>query len=216
MKKTYKEPNLNSPRERNMPKDYLSYPQKDPAGFFDKIKQQHPQLQKYTNKEIAGWIQEYNKQMATEVATSRKGLLLPEGLGAVVTGLCKPTSKTASYNIDYRTSGRIGIAVPYRNHHTNDYLAKISYTNNIPRCRFTNHQIWTFKPVRALSRAVSAMMKNEAAYNRYIVFTKEIPVSGLFNKTWNSKSIRRQVKKQEKEQEARLKAMAEYDEFSFD
>ncbi len=208
----YKPPDLHAPRSRDKLLDFLAYPAKDPYGFFDRMKQQHPQLEKYSNKQIAGWILVYNKQMAQEVASSRYGVKLPEGLGAVVTGLSEPTEKTASYNIDYATSKRLGMEVTYRNSHTDGYVAKIYYTNNIPGCKFTGHHLWSFKPVRALSRAVSAIMKDEANWKRYIVFTKRFPVAALFNKHWMNKSTRKKVK----EQEARAKMLAEYDEFSFD
>ncbi len=212
MNKTYNSPDLNAPRNRSKLKDFLAYPKDDFYGFFSRLKEQNPQLTKYSNKEIAGCIKEYNKQMAHEVATSRYGVKLPEGLGAVVTGLCTPTEFTIRHNIDYATSMRLGVAVPYRNHHTNDYVAKIYYINDIPRCRFTNHRIWAFKPVRALSRAVSAIMKGEAASGKYIVFKKSLPVSSLFDKRWNIKSIRRKAK----QQEAIDKWLANYDEFSID
>jgi hypothetical protein len=209
-------PDLHSPRNRDKIKDYIAYPDKDPYKFFARLKVQYPQLQQYTNRQISDWIHDYNKQMANEVASNRYGVKLPERLGAVVTGLCKPTQRTASFNIDYSTSGRLGTAVPHRNGNTNGYLAKVYYTNDIPRCRFQGHRQWIFKPVRALSRAVSAIMKEEATYSRYIVFTGQLPVSALFNKRWNIKSISRRVKKQKKEQEAWIKAMAEYDELRFD
>lgn len=212
MKKTYKSPDLHAPRNRLHVKDFTAYPTKDIHGFFARLKEQYPQLQKYSNKEIAGWIKEYGKQMAHEVATNRYGVKLPEGLGVVITGLCKPTEHTANNNIDYATSKKLGVLVPFRNNHTNDYLVKINYTNNIPRCRFTNHHLWTFKPVRVLSRAVSAVMKGDAPSSKYMTFTKELPVSGLFDKTLIARAARKKVK----EQEARVKAMAEYDEFAFE
>ncbi|MCF8450215.1 MAG: hypothetical protein K9G49_10135 [Taibaiella sp.] len=212
MDKTFNKPDLNAPRNRSKVKDFIAYPKKDIYGFFSRLKEQNPQLMKYSNKEMAGWIQEYGKQMAHEVATNRYGVKLPEGLGVVITGLCKPTEHTANNNIDYATSKKLGVIVPFRNSHTNDYLVKINYTNNIPRCRFTNHQLWKFKPVRVLSRAVSTVMKGEAPSSKYMTFTKELPVCGLFDKT----AIARAAKRKVKEQEAMVKAMAEYDEFAFE
>jgi hypothetical protein len=209
--KQFAAPDLHAPRNRDTPKDVLSYPAKDPHGFFCRLKEQHPQLQKYSNKQIADWIAEYNKQLATDVATNRDGVKLPEGLGAVVTGLSKPPERTTSYNTDYNTSITRCAAVTHRNGHTNGYLAKIYYINNIPRCRFTNHKLWSFKPVRAFSRAVATIMKSDAGYKNYIVFTKTFSVSSLFDKNSMKKTTNRRVR----EQETRNRWVAEYDEFRF-
>lgn len=205
----YKAPNLHAPRTRDIARDFLSYPAKDYYGFFARLKEQHPQLAKYSNQKIALWITAYNKAMAKAVVENRDGVQLPERIGYVVTGICKPTPTTASNNIDFAASKRLGANVHYRNAHTNGYIAKIYYTNNVPRCRFTNHNLWTFKPVRALTRAVSAVMKENAGYTKYPRFTKKYTVSAYYDKT----KLARCAKRKEKLQKARAKKLAEYDVF---
>jgi hypothetical protein len=208
--KSYVGPNLHAERKRQKIKDFLGYTDKDLYGFFTRLKQQNPQLEKYSNREIAGWIHEAGKLMAGEVVTQRRGVMLP-GLGAVVTGICKPTKKTAMHNLDYQMSQKLGVEFFHRNAHTDGHVGKIYYTNNIPRCKFKNHQQWTFKPCRALSRAVSAAMKIEGNYRNYIRFSKQLPVHKIFSKDKRRKANWRHVKA-EKE---RLSLLAEYNEFDF-
>jgi hypothetical protein len=211
-RKPFVKADLHGPRNRSQIKDFLAYPDKDPFYFFARMKQQHPQLSDYSNREIAQWIKLFNEHLAAQVITERKGVELPERLGIVMTGVCKLTDKTAGCNIDYRTSAQVGVTVPYRNNNTEGYVAKIYYTNNIPRCKFKNRNLWRFKPCRALSRAVSEVMKMEGGYKRYMAFTRKSPVSHLFRKPKISKPSRKQIN----EEETRKKMEAEYDEFSFD
>jgi hypothetical protein len=212
MHKPFKKPDLHAPRKRQQVKDFLAYPHKDPYGFFARLKQQNPQLEKYTNKEIGGWITSFNKQMADDVANTRHGVTLPQGLGKVLTGICKPTEVTASNNIDYATSQKLGFQVRYRNGNTDGFLAKIYYINNMPRCRFKKYYQCRFKPCRALSRAVSKVMKTDTGYKQYIHFTQRASVAGMFNKT------KRQRPDWRKRKLEALEALSNsnYDEFCFD
>ena len=218
MEWTYKKPDLHVPRNRPKPVDILAYPQKDPYGFFAKLKKRHPNLEIYTNREIAILIEECNKLMADEVATSWDGVMLPEGLGFVITGLSKLPERIACNNIDYATSNELGIKVPYQNHHSNGYVAKVMYTNNIPGHRFINHGLWTFKPCRNLQRAVSAEMKNGRS-NWHKIFTKYFTVTSLFRKQKVPKPSWRTIKKEreyKKMLEDRANMLAGHDEFKFD
>lgn len=180
-RKQFKAPDLHAPRARKKPPDLLSDPQKDPTGFFAKMKQMHPHMQQYTNKQIAGWIEEHNKLLAQEIIDNRMGIKLPFGLGRIITGICKLTDKTARQNIDYKTSKSIGVQVPYNNAHSFGYIAKVYHTAYLYRCKFKNHRLWHFKPCRKLSRAVSAVVNN-GDFKKYIYFTKDFTPAKLFSK----------------------------------
>ena len=212
MNKPYKKPDLHAPRNRKQVKDFLSRPDKDPFKFFARLKQQNPELKKYTNKEIGGWIMAFNKQMADEVANTRHGVILPQGLGKVQTGVCKPTEVTAANNIDYATSQKLGFQVHYSNSHTDGFLAKIRYFNNMPRCRFKKYHKWRFKPCRALKKAVSTVMKKDTGYKQYFPFSQRVSATGVFNKT------KRQRPDWRKRKQEALEALSNsnYDEFCFD
>ena len=66
-RKEYIAPDLHAPRHRIKTHDYLAYPEKDVYGFFATMKAQNPNLAKYSNRDIANWIKEYNRALAQEV-----------------------------------------------------------------------------------------------------------------------------------------------------
>jgi len=208
-RKKFNNPDLHAPRCREMIKDILSYPNYDPYRYFARMKEQYPQMKQYSNRQIALWIEDYNKQMAHEVASSRNGVMLPEGLGYVVVGNCKLTEVTAKHNIDYAASSKYGVIINHSNYHCEGYVATIQYYNNIPRQRFKNHELYDFKPCRALSRAVSAEFK-AGKYNHFIPLSKWSRVANRFHKfkfrkpSWREKKIERE----------RKEAWANYDEFA--
>lgn len=109
----FKSPDLHAPRNRKPAVNLLAYPNNDPYGFFAKMKKDHPDLRQFTNREIAGWLKNYLTLLAHEVIDNRHGVRLPGGLGAVIVGLTKPAENTARYNIDFATSKRLGLQVPY-------------------------------------------------------------------------------------------------------
>ena len=207
----YKKPDLHAPRNRNKVKDFLAYPAKDTHGFFARLKDQHPDLRKYTNREIAVLIEECNKLMAHEVATSWDGVILPEGLGCVVVGAVRISQDAARHNIDYNASKKTGQIVTHRNDHTDGYVAVIKYTNDIPRQKFINHKQWTFKPCRKLKREVAAEFK-KGNFNRYRHFSKWYRASDVFRKRKTHKPTLSEVKAENE----RIKQLQAYDEFSFD
>lgn len=175
-------PNLNAPRNRDMPVDFLNYPARDLTGFFSRMKAQHPQLSSYSNRDLAKCIELYNESLAHEVVNSGwEGVRLPEDLGFVIVSASKVPIETATKNIDFNTSRQLGVCVPYQNFHSSGFVAKINYFNNIPWHRFKNHHQWKFKPCRKLQRAVSEAFKI-GRQNYFKHFSKTFPISALFRK----------------------------------
>jgi hypothetical protein len=210
-RKQFKGPDLQAKRKREMPPDFLSHPKKDLHGFFARLKQQHPQLVKYSNREIAGWINQYNEALADQVVKdSWNGVMLPEDLGHVIVSACKVPEETALRNIDFNASKHYGVVLHHGNIHSNGYVAKINYFNDIPWHRFKNHHLWTFKPCRKLQRAVAAEFK-KGKKNWYRIFTKWSRISYLFHKRKPPKPSWRELKA-EKE---RNKIMDGYNELDF-
>jgi hypothetical protein len=210
-RKPFKSPDLHAPRNRKKAVNFLSYANKDPYGFFAVMKQQHPDLQSFTNKEIAGWLKAYLKLLAQEVIANRQGVRLPGGLGAVVIGLNVPTKKTAGFNIDFCLSKRLGIQVPYKNHHSDGRLAKIYYYNNIPWDRLDIHNSIRFEPCRKLKRDVAYEMKS-GGYNRYLFFSPNSPIRDIFRK----RKLPKADQLYDRKQEVNRGLLANHDEFRFD
>ena len=217
-KKPFKGPDLHAPRKRTKTKKIITYPQKDPDGFFAATKKQYPSLAEFTNQQLAGIMKVITNILADEVVTNRHGVKLPGGLGAVVTGTYKPTEKTADYNIDFKTSKELGIQVHYMNWHTYGYMAKIYYTASTYGCKLKSYRV-TFKPCRKLQREIAAVMKTDGGFKRYYPSSSTWPITYSFRKRDPLKRTWRQ-KKAEKEEKKRLeeyrKFLEDYDEFRFD
>jgi hypothetical protein len=170
------------------------------------MKEQYPELDKYSNKEISKIIEHYNKRLAQEVINNRNGLKLPDGLGIVVAGACRISRKSAAENIDFKTSDELGQTVIHQNLHSDEYIAKIKYSNELDRHMFDNHHLWFFDACRPLTRTVAAEFKN-GNHKNYIVFTTRQHISHLFRKQKIEKVSTWSQRKKEKRLE-------EHDEFA--
>jgi len=175
--------------------------------FYDTLKEQYPELNIYTNLQINKIVDYFNNVIAQEVINNRNGVRLSEGLGIIVAGACKISKETASNNQDYNTSRKLGVSVPYNNLHSENYIAKVKYTNELDRHMFQNHDLWMFDACRNLSRAVATQFKN-GNYKNYIVFTSRQHIAHLFRKQKIGKENVRLVTK-------RKEMLDNYDEFAF-
>ncbi len=100
-------PSLNAPRHRDIPTDFLSHSAKDPTGFFARMKEQHPELSKYTNRDLAKCIELYNRSLTDEVVSNGwQGLRLPEDLGFVIVGAGTYNEQLLQHS---KTVGRIAL-----------------------------------------------------------------------------------------------------------
>ncbi|MBS1585496.1 MAG: hypothetical protein JSS82_08100 [Bacteroidetes bacterium] len=201
---TFKSPDLHKPRNRQKAINFLAYPDKDPHGFFSQMKQDHPDLAQFANREIAGWLKTYLKGLADEVLNNRKGVELPGNLGVVMIGLSKLPADKKTFNIDFNASRQVGYRVHHHNLHTDGLLAKIYYYGNIPRRRLKIHNLVSFSPCRKLSRSVAAMMRENGIFKQFMVFSKYFRISNLYH--------RRKITRYTMEG----KVMADYDPFSID
>ena len=208
----YKKPDLKASRKRIRRKDYLAYPQRDQYRFFARMKETYPQLAQYDNREIAKWITMYNEALADlAVMDGWDGVMLPQDLGFVIVTSCKIPEGSAALNFDFAASNKNGKATPHRNAHSNRYVAKIRYYNNIPRHRFPNHHLWTFKPCRKFQRSVSAEFK-KGRYNEYKQFNKSFGIADLFRKN----RYRKLSSKVNKQVSDHVQAWNNYDELWID
>lgn len=211
-RKPFKGPDLNAARQRKDGINLIAYPDEDRHGFFAAAKEQYPSLAELTNKQIAGVIKAILKHYADEVVNNRHGVKLPGGLGAVVTGLSELTNETSQNNIDYNTSKQLGFVVRHLNSQTNGLLAKIYYTANTYGCKLKSYRV-TFKPCRNIKRKVSAIMKSESSYRRYIITHPKWSITNIFRKPKTPKQTWRQKKADREELERQWYLKNEYDEF---
>ena len=172
-------------------KDRFNIAHRDNSNFYRKLKETYPELKQYSNTQIGQFIKAINKRVAQEVIDNRNGVKLPEGLGIIVGGACKLNPETAMKNIDHATSRKLGKKVYYQNQISDQFVAKIKYSNELDKHMFDNYNMWCFDADRNLARAISNEFKKEGGYKKYIVFTTKQHIAHLFRKTRINKANRK-------------------------
>lgn len=182
--------------------------------FYKGMKKQYPELLKYSNADIARCVKLFNVTIANEVHDNRNGVRLTDGLGIIVAGACRVAQdiidkKVPNTNIDHKKSEELGVPVTHHNMHSDVYIAKIKYSNEMDKHMFQNHDMWMFDACRNLSRSVSAEFK-AGNHGRYIMFNTYEHIAHLFKKP----KIERD-RNNDKKQAYKQQKLEEYDEFAF-
>jgi hypothetical protein len=205
LKREYKIADPHTPKFRKKRYDILNNSNME---FYTGMKKKYPQLEYYLDSDIAKCIEAFNKRIAKEIIDNRSGVRLSEGLGIIVAGACKLSSETADNNIDQKKSKDLGVPIKHINYHSDKYVMKLKYTNELDRHMFDNHHLWCFDGSRPLSRSLAAEIKKEGGYKKYIVFTTKHHISHLFRK-------QKVFKQTVKSFESKEKRLLEHDEFGF-
>jgi hypothetical protein len=119
----------------------------------------------------------YNGKIWETVINTRDGIELPEQLGYIFIGSC-PRKK--SDNIDYKKSQYHGVKIQTQNWESDQYVAKIFYTNYETKYRFKHHELWGFKGVRDFTRMVGQTYPTE--WKKYLMVENTLKISRLFRK----------------------------------
>lgn len=170
MAKEYKKPDLNAPRFR--PKK-LNLTNKD---FYNKFIKDNPKYAHITIEQFKQVISTFNGKIWETVIEHRDGVELPEQLGYIFIGSC-PRKKD---NIDFNKSAKYGVKLQSQNWESDDYLAKIFYTNFETKYRFKHHELWGFKGVRDFTRKVGQTYPKE--WKKYLQVDNLLKISRLFRK----------------------------------
>ena len=192
MAKQYKKPDLNAPRYR--PKK-LNLTNTD---FYNKFIEENPKYSSLTIEQFKEIIKTFNGLIWNSVISERDGMQLPEQLGYLFIGSC-PRKKS---NVDFQKSHEHGVILQHQNWESDQFAAKIFYTNYETKYRFKNHELWGFKGVRDFTRTVGKTYPQE--WKKYIQVDNLIRVSRLFRNQKN-----RQFKKEET-----IDLLKNYDEFN--
>lgn len=193
--KKYKKPNLNAPRFR--PKK-LNLTNVDVYNDFIK---ENPKYSSLTLKTFKNIIQLFNGKIWENVIKERDGVQLPEQLGYIFIGTC-PKKKWD--NTNYKKSEYYGVKVQNQNWESDQYTAKIFYTNFETKYRFKNHDLWGFTGVRDFKRSVAKTYPIE--WKKYVMVDNKLKISRLF---------RIEKFKQSKQEELGV-LLENYDEFNLD
>ena len=169
--KEFNKPDLNSPRVRNSTLDILN------KSFFEEFKKANPKYENLTNKELKEKIKLINKVIYKTILNERYGVELPNGLGNIFIGSCY---RKISKNTDYEKSIIYGKQIEVRNYDSDEYVAKIFYTNFEQKYRFKFHETWGFAGVREFKREVSKVYREN--WNKYVMVDNFIKIATLFRK----------------------------------
>ena len=195
MPKKYKVPDLNAPRYR--PKR-LNLTNTD---FYNQFVKDNPKYSKISIKDFKKVIELFNGKIWKNVIEERDGVQLPEQLGYLFVGTC-PRKK--GENTDYNKSAKYGIKIQNQNWESDQYTAKIFYTNFETKYRFKNHELWGFTGVRDFKRTVAKAYPQN--WKKYVIVDNMMKVSKLF---------RLENFKQYKTKETK-ELLQNYDEFNLD
>jgi hypothetical protein len=142
----FKKPDLNAPRFRAKRTSILN------ESLYLKFKEKYPQYKDISNSTLKSIIVTFNKRIWENAIGNRDGTELPEELGYIFIGTCMPPKK---YNVDYIKSKELNQNVKHRNFESDNFIAKIFYTNFISKYRLQDRELWQFKGERDFTRAVA-------------------------------------------------------------
>ena len=194
MAKQYKKPDLNAPRYRPTKLNLTN------VDFYNRFIQDNPKHNQLTINQFKDVIKTFNGKIWEAVINERDGVQLPEQLGYIFIGSC-PRKKS---NVDYKKSEEYGVILQNQNWESDQYLAKIFYTNFETKYRFKNHELWGFKGLRDFTRAVGQAYPKQ--WKKYIQVDNKLKISRLF---------RMEKFKQFKTEET-AELLKNYDEFNLD
>jgi len=168
--KAYKKPDLNAPRYR--PKKFNLTNQ----DFYDQFIKDRPEHAHITSEQFKKIIKTFNGMIWETVIKERDGVELLEQLGYLFIGSC-PRLKT---NTAYEKSKQYGVVLQNQNWESDEFVAKVFYTNFETKYRFKNHELWGFKGVRDFTRSVAKTYPKE--WKKYLQVDNMMKISRLFRK----------------------------------
>lgn len=155
--KLFRKPDLKAPRNRPQ---VLRLVHKD---FYNCFRRDNPAFSYLSDAQILEILTAYHGFIWDAVVNTRDGVELPENIGTIWLGSC-PRKKHP--NIDFKKSAELGFIVQHQNWESDQFLAKIFYSNFETRYKFKFHDLWGFEAVRQFKRKVGEVFP--ANYTRYI------------------------------------------------
>lgn len=168
MPKVFKKPDLSAPRYRPKKLNLTNF------NFYQKFIEDYPKYSSLTINQFKDIIKTFNGKIWETVIKERDGVQLPEQLGYIFIGSC-PRKKS---NVDFYKSKNYGVVLQNQNWESDQYTAKIFYTNFETKYRFKNHELWGFKGVRDFTRTVGQTYPKE--WKKYVQVDNLMKISKLF------------------------------------
>lgn len=169
--KAAKKPDLTAPRFRLGVYNTLN---KD---CYDHIRKDVSDLGDMSDKDLKAFLKDCNGLIWESVIELRDGVELPEQLGSIFIGTCQPK---VSKNVDYKKTLDYLQVIQHRNWESDQYIAKIFYTNYSSKYRFKHHELWGFTPIRQFKRGVAKTFPDN--WKRYMLIDHTLKISALYRK----------------------------------
>lgn len=166
MNREFKKPDLNAPRRRRGACKIVT------VKLIEEFKKKYPQYSEIdlqTGKDI---LNTFHGKLWNHALHNRDGVELLEGLGYIFLGTCKNTKKIP---IDFKKSVEQGVKLRHRNFDSDNYIAKIFYTNFASKYKFKNRELWYFKGTRDFTRSVCDVYR--ANWKLYVQVENEKNIS---------------------------------------
>lgn len=146
MLKEFRKPDVKAPRCRPGATRIVS------NSFLEDLANRHPETKGMKIADVNKILQTMHGKMWDHAVNNRDGVELFEQLGFVFVGTCNSPKK---YNVDYGNSIKNDTTLRHRNFESDNYLAKIFYTNFASKYKFKNRELWMFEATRSFKRAVA-------------------------------------------------------------
>ena len=167
----FKKPDLNAPRYREKKLGLLN------SELINEFKEKYPAYKNIDNNKLKSIIKIYNKKLWEGVIKYRDGVELPDSLGYLFIGTCKPSN---NINTNYALSKQYGKVLQNKNWETDGNIGKIFYTNWSTKYRFKNRELWTFTAIRNFKRTVAKEYPKN--WQKYVFMKNKYKVAHLYNK----------------------------------
>ncbi len=116
-----------------------------------------------------------NKMIADTIVDFRDGIELPEQLGYLFLGSCPQKIRK---NVDFKKTNHYLKVIQHRNWESDDYLAKIFYTNYETKYKFKFNDLWGFKACRNFTTLVGVEYPKN--WKKYIQVDHSLKVARLY------------------------------------
>lgn len=165
-----KKPDLNAPRYRPKKLNFTN------VDFYNRFIEEHPKYANVPADKFKEVINRFNGKIWETVIENRDGVELPEQLGYLFIGTC-PRKKS---NVDFSKSKEHGVVIQHQNWESDNYAAKIFYTNFETKYRFKHHEMWGFSGIRDFKRTVAQTYPTN--WKKYVMVDNLVRVSRIFRK----------------------------------
>ena len=172
--------------------------QRTDHGFYKKLKEQYPNLLKYTNRQIADCIKGFNLHLRDTALVYKDGIQLPAQMGRII--VCTMGKRTIG--IDRKRSNEVGYRVYYRNDTTEGYGVGLYYTGyhmkeykSQPIRMFANCEFWAMYPSNEFKTLMSKAYKKD--WKHFWMIPKSRHISDMtdsYQKQLKTKKIVKQIK----------------------